>query len=130
MDFLDRASLSPADGTLVQSQAILFAAALFIGCTLFDVQSTNVPIGKLLPFSAAGTATAAKPAPAPARPVQVRAEPQRPFAKAASPYRVALQRTAQACNRAAGTSPAPMHAWRKTQPALTLPAASVLALVD
>lgn len=41
MDFLDRLSLSPGDSTLVQSQAILFAAALFIGCTLFDAQSAD-----------------------------------------------------------------------------------------
>ena len=133
MDLLDRPTPTATEDTLVQSQVVLFAAALFIGCTIFDVQSARIDIAKLFPRGAtATTAQAARvtqPAPAPSR-VTARAESQRPFLKTAGLRTGTPQRTAAACYRTnPEPAPGPLHAWHKARDAVA-PAASLIALVD
>ena len=133
MDLLDRPTLSPTEDTLVQSQVVLFAAALFIGCTIFDVQSAKIDLGKFFPFGANGVsqqaARTAKPTPAPVQ-VAARTESPRPFVKTVGLRAATPQPSAAACYPAAPEpTPAPLHAWHTARGA-TVPAASLIALVD
>jgi hypothetical protein len=133
MDLLDRPTVSPTEDTLVQSQVVLFAAALFIGCTIFDVQSAKIDLGKFFPFGATGAsqqaAKSVKPTPA-AIQVTARTESARPFLKTVGLRGSMPQRNAAACYRATPEAvPAPLHAWRKARGG-TVPAASLIALVD
>jgi hypothetical protein len=133
MDLLDRPTLSATEDTLVQSQVVLFAAALFIGCTIFDVQSARIDVAKLFPRGGTPAPTQAarvtQPGPAPSK-VTARAENQRPFLKTVGLRTGTPQRTAAACYR---TKPEPaagqLHAWHKARGTVA-PAASLIALVD
>lgn len=133
MDPLDRPALSPTDDTLAQSQVVLFAAALFLGCTIFDVQSARIDIASLLPrASEPATRQAVREAQpvAASFTVSAPAARQQAFLRTASLRGATAQRTAAACQR--GTpqaAPASLHAWHKARSA-TAPAASLIALVD
>lgn len=132
MDPLDPATFSPTDDTLVQSQVVLFAAALFIGCTIFDVQSARIDLGKLFERGATPVTQQAARTPQPAAASFKASAPpatQQPFLQAS--LRTATpQRSAAACYRGSPqAAPASLHAWRKS-PATAAPAASLIALVD
>lgn len=109
MDLLDRPARSPAEDTLVQSQFVLFAAALFIGCTIFDVHSAKIDVARLLAKPAAMASRNAAPASKPASTapaVAARSEGKRMSFRSASLQ--SATRSAAACLRSApeGT-PAP-----------------------
>lgn len=130
MDFLDRLSIAPADSTLVQSQSVLFAAALFIGCTLFDAQSANHQFDELVGTVTTAvkhtmSATAAQEAPAAAKAAAPRL--WTPLRVSALPQWLArpVLRSGPACYKPE-LAPAPQLAARKS----ALPAASMLALLD
>jgi hypothetical protein len=134
MDPLDRPTVSPTEDTLVQSQVVLFAAALFIGCTIFDVQSARIDITGLFPRDTKAAtqqvARASQPAATPVK-FQARSETPSPFLKTVGlRTNGSSPRAAAACYRPnPQAAPGPLHAWHKAR-ATVAPAASLIALVD